>query len=80
VLLKNWPLALLLRHLPRTLGYDAAALFMALLRGQFRPALLARLHLLRELPGLLRKRRTISALRILNINQIEQLLVKGKSP
>ncbi|KAA0893318.1 glycosyltransferase family 2 protein [Oryzomonas rubra] len=80
VLLKNWPPTLLLRHLPRILAWDGAALLLALVRGRFVPALRARLHVLRDLPPLLRKRREIARLRRLNDAQIAGLLARGASP
>ncbi len=79
VLLKNWPAAILLRHLLLILSCDAAALFLALLRGQFVPALRARYHVLRDFPVLVRKRHEVANLRQLNDDQIDRLLVKGVS-
>ncbi|BCS54874.1 glycosyltransferase family 2 protein [Geobacter sp. SVR] len=79
VLLKNWPAILLLRHLARILGYDAAALFLALLRGRFVQALRARLCVLRDFPVLMRKRREVARLRRLNDDQTARLLVSGNS-
>ena len=80
VLLKNWPTSILLRNMPRILVYDAAALLLALLRGQFVPAIRARRHVIRELPSLLQKRGKVARLRLLSDGQIEGLIVKGASP
>nr|WP_281412919.1 glycosyltransferase family 2 protein [Geobacter grbiciae] len=57
VLLKDWPTRLLLRHLPRILVADLAALFVALLKGRGGAALRARWGVLAALPWLLVKRR-----------------------
>lgn len=80
VLLKNWSTPLLLRHCLRIVAFDAAALLLAVLRGRCTPALRARLHLLRDLPRLLRKRREVANLRKIRDDQVAPLLIAGHSP
>ena len=80
VLLKNWPSTLLRRHLFLILCFDAAALVLALLRGQFVAAVRARWHVLHALPVLLRKRREVARLRGMDDDQIARMLAKGDSP
>ena len=73
VIVKNWPLGLLLRHLPVILFFDAAALFLALLKGRGGAALRARLDVLKNLRSLLSKRRAVQALNKLSTGEIELL-------
>lgn len=80
VLLKNWPLSLLMRRLPGILAADLASLVLAALKGRIGPALRARLQVLRDLPVLLAKRREIARLRTIDPAEIGGLLVAGGSP
>lgn len=80
VIIKNWPLTLILRYLPLIMAYDAAALLLAVIKGKMFPALRARLHLLAEIPGLLRKRKKIAAMRKIPIDDIKCLLMPTVSP
>ena len=79
-IIKNWPFALLLRHLPVVLVFDVAALLLSVLKGRIAPALRARLHLLAALPDLLRKRRSVMELRKISCEKIGQLLLPAASP
>jgi GT2 family glycosyltransferase len=80
VIIKNWPLSLVLRYLPLIIAYDAAALLLAAIKGKIIPALRARLHLLVEIPRLLRKRKKVMTLRKVTTNEIKQLLMPTSSP
>lgn len=73
VLLKNWPLSLLLRFLPTILFYDLAALLLAMLRGRGCAALKARIDLLRNLPLLRSKRQQLRTMRKLSNDEIRKL-------
>jgi hypothetical protein len=79
-IIRNWPGRLLLKHFPRIILYDLGALVLATLRGRFGAALRARLHLLRDLPLLLRKRREIQAFRKVKVLDVERFLEPGGSP
>jgi GT2 family glycosyltransferase len=61
VLLKNWPMRLLLRHLPRILFTDLAAFSLAAMKGRGGAAFRARLAVLAALPRLLTERRKLCA-------------------
>jgi len=74
VIVKNWPLGLLLRHLPvNPLSSMRQALFLALLKGRGGAALRARLDVLKNLRSLLSKRRAVQALNKLSTGEIELL-------
>lgn len=64
-LLKAWPLGLLLKQAPRILLYDAAALFLAIARGNGRAALKARWDVLKNLRVLFQKRAVVQRRRTL---------------
>jgi GT2 family glycosyltransferase len=74
VLVKNWPALLLLRHLPQIIAYDIGSLLLAALRGRLGSGLRARLHVLRDLPLLLRKRAEVNRLRRLDTRTVSLLL------
>lgn len=80
VLLKSWPVPLLLRHLPGILAGDLGSLLLAALKGRIIPALRARLHVLRDLPVLLTKRRQVARLRKIDPSALGGLLAAGGSP
>lgn len=80
VMIKNWPAALFMEHLPRILLYDLGGIALAVIRGRGGAALRARFHVLRNLPALVRKRRGVRALRKISITEVECLLVPGGSP
>jgi len=73
VILKNWPAGLLLRHLPVVLFFDAAALFLAMLKGRGVAALRARLDVLKNLGRLLAKRREVQMRSKLSPGEMEGL-------
>jgi GT2 family glycosyltransferase len=73
VIIKNWPLGLLLKRLPVILFFDAAALFLAVLKGRGGVALRARLDVVKNLGRLLAKRREVQARSELSTREIEQL-------
>jgi GT2 family glycosyltransferase len=73
VIIKNWPLGLLLKHLPAIIAYDAAALFLAGLKGRGGVALRARLDVLKSIKRLLAKRRKVQAINKLFPEGIEGL-------
>ena len=79
-IVKNWPGRLLLEHFPQIIWYDLGALLLATLRGRLGAALRARLHVLRDLPLLLRKRREVQALRKVKVSNVERFLGRGGSP
>lgn len=78
VLVKNWPAPLLVRHFPLIAFYDAAALFLALLRGRGMSALRSRLDVIAQLPRLLIKRRRIQQIRVLPSTDVQRLFAKGE--
>mgnify|MGYP003488159217 CR=1 FL=1 len=73
-------MGLLLRHKQqeRVAGW-LLALLLATLRGRLGAALRARLHVLRDLPLLLRKRREVQALRKVKVSDVERFLGRGGS-
>lgn len=73
-LVKNWPLPLLLRRLPRILLFDLGSLLLALLRRRGWPAMRARGDVLRALPGLIARRRVVQAGRRLTVSEVAHLL------
>jgi len=80
VLLKNWPAPLLLQNLPGILAYDMASLLLASLKGRFTPALLARLHVVRDFLSLMAKRREITGLKKVCTTEIASFVASGGSP
>ena len=78
-IIKNWPLELLLRHLPRILAYDVASVILAALRGRLVPALKARLQVLVKISVLLVRRREVAILRRIGAGEISRLLDTGGS-
>lgn len=79
-IVKNWPGRLLLKHFPRIIWYDLGSLALAALRGKIGASLRSRLHVLRDLPLLLRKRREIQALRKVRVSDVALFLESGGSP
>ena len=79
-IIKNWPGRLILKHALQIICYDLGAMVLAALRGRLGAALRARLHVLRDLPMLLRKRREIRALRKVPVSDVERFLEPGGSP
>ena len=73
VIIKNWPLGLLLCRLPGILFFDAAALFLAVLKGRGGAAVRARLDVVKNLGRLLAKRRDVQARSKLSPGEIEEL-------
>jgi GT2 family glycosyltransferase len=73
VIIKNWPAGFLLRHLPVILFFDAAALFLAMLKGRGVAAMRARLDVLKNLGRLLSKRREVQTRSKLSPDEIELL-------
>jgi GT2 family glycosyltransferase len=63
VIIKNWPLGLLLRRLPTLLLTDAASFCLAIVRGRGMAALRARFDVVRNLKPLLRKRNVVQRTR-----------------
>jgi len=80
VLIKDWPGRLLLEHFPQIIWYDLGAIVLATLRGRLGAALRARLHVLRDLPLLLRERREIQLLPRVKEFEVERFLERGGSP
>jgi len=80
VLIKNWPAALLLKHFLRIVMFDLGAVLLATLKGRLAAALSARLHVLRNLPHLLRKRREVQRLCRVRVSEVERFLETGGSP
>ena len=72
VIVKNWPLGFLMRHLPVILFFDAAALFLAVLKGRGDAALRARRDVLKNLERLLAKRREVQLRSKLSPGEIER--------
>jgi len=79
-IIKNWPGRLILKHVIQIICYDLGAMVLAALRGRLGAALRARLHVLRDLPMLLRKRREIRALRKVPVSDVERFLEPGGAP
>lgn len=80
VIIKNWPAALLARHLPALLLADVAALCLALLKARGWSALRARLDLLATMGKLLRKRGEIQAKRKLSDREAAALFSPHEHP
>lgn len=79
-IIKNWPGQLILKHVLQIICYDLGAMVLAALRGRLGPALRARLHVLRDLRLLLRKRREIKVHRKVAVPEVECFLEPGGSP
>jgi GT2 family glycosyltransferase len=73
VIVKNWPAALLRRHLVSILCADLAAFCLAVLRGRGLAALRARLAVLGGIGRLLHKRREVQGRRKLSDQQVASL-------
>jgi GT2 family glycosyltransferase len=73
VIIKNWPLGLLLKRLPSIVAYDAAALVLAVLKGRGGAAVRARLDVVKNLGLLLAKRREVQVRSKLSIGEIAGL-------
>ena len=73
VIIKNWPLALLLKRLPVLFFYDIAALVLAWLKGVGAAAVAARLDAVKNIGRLLAQRREVQAQSTLSIGEIEEL-------
>lgn len=80
VIAKNWPGALVLRHLPALVFADAASFALALARGRGGAALRARLDVLRNLQKLLRKRRAVQGTRRLSDREVAALFSPHEHP
>jgi GT2 family glycosyltransferase len=80
VIIKNWPMKLLVRYLPMVLCLDSASLGLAVLRGKGGPALRARLDFLRSVGSLLRKRHDIQKRRRLSDDQVLSLFSGNEHP
>jgi len=80
VIVANWPAWLLLEHLPLIVWYDLGALVLATLRGRLGAALRARLHVLRDLPLLLHRRREVRRRCRIEVCEVVRFLERGGSP
>lgn len=80
VIVKNWPAALLARHLPALLLADAASLCLAVLKARGWAALRARLDFLRSIRSLLRKRVQIQGKRRLSDREAAALFSPHEHP
>ena len=78
VLLKNWPVSLLLKHSPLLVVFDLAALLLAVLRGRGLAAFKARLDVLKALPRILRERNSVQRLRKISDADVEALFTRGE--
>jgi GT2 family glycosyltransferase len=78
VLLKNWPLSLLLRRLPLIVAIDLASLLLALISGRAAAAVRARCAVLASLPSLLRARRRVAALTVVDRAEIGRWFTAGE--
>ncbi len=78
VLLKNWPVSLLLKHGPLIVVYDMAALLLAVLRGRGLAAFRARLDVLKALPRLLHERNRLQRRRKISDTDVERLFTRGE--
>ena len=73
VIIKNWPLSLLLKRLPVLLFYDMAALVLAWLKGVGAAAITARFDVVKNMGRLLAQRREVQARKKLSAGEIEKL-------
>jgi GT2 family glycosyltransferase len=73
VVFKNWPLGIILKHLPSIIACDAAALLLAVMTGRGIAALRARIDVLRNLRRVLDGRRKVQELKKLSNMDIEGL-------
>ena len=80
VIIKNWPVTLLLRYLPIVLCLDIASFGLAVLRGRGWPAMRARIDFLRGIGMLLRKRHDIQKSRRLSDCQVQALFSCNEHP
>lgn len=80
VIVKNWPAALLVRHLPALLLADVAALCLAVLKGRGWAAVRARFDFLLSLGSLLRKRDQIQGTRKLSDREAAALFSPHEHP
>lgn len=80
VIAKNWPGALIRRHLASLLFADLASLALACVRGRGRAALKARFDFLRNLSGLLAKRKKVQARRTASDREVEALFSQHEHP
>ena len=78
VLLKNWPVSLLVKCFPLIAAFDLAALVLAALRGRGLAALKARLDVLKSIPRLLRDRNGVQRMRAISGADVERLLTRGE--
>ena len=72
--LKNMPLALLVRFLPRRILYEVGAFAYFCLLGQARPFLAAKLDVLKNLGPLLRKRQRVQRERTLSAGELRRMM------
>ena len=77
-LVKNWPLPLLLYRLPLILLFDLGSLSLALLRGRTGAAMRARRDVLRYLPRLIARRRSVQAGRRLTMTETARLMAPAE--
>jgi GT2 family glycosyltransferase len=80
VIIKNWPLGLLLKQLPGLLALDAAALLLAVLKGRGGSAMRARFNVAKNLGRLLTKRREVQARNKLTPAEVEGLFSPHEGP
>jgi GT2 family glycosyltransferase len=73
VIIKNWPLGLLLKRLPVLFFYDMAALVLAWLKGVGGAAIAARFDIVKNMGRLLAQRREVQVRSTLSIGEIEAL-------
>jgi GT2 family glycosyltransferase len=73
VIIKNWPLGLLLKRLPVLFCYDMAALVLAWLKGVGGAAIAARFDVVKNMGRLLAQRREVHAQSTLSTGEIEGL-------
>lgn len=78
-IIKNWPAALLIKYIIPVIFYDLAALWLAVLKKRGGSALLARLHLLRDLPLFIKKRSAVKKLCRISLAERTALLEPGSS-
>jgi GT2 family glycosyltransferase len=74
VILKNWPITLILKNLAGIFACDLASFILALLRGRIVSAAMARMDFLRDLPKLLKKRKVVQDMRGLADAELALLL------
>lgn len=78
VLLKNWPISLLIKYFPIIIAFDFASLLLAILRGSGLSAIKARFDVLKSFPRLIRDRNRVQRMRKISSAEVGKLFTCGE--